>query len=356
MTGRGIDQILPHPSEPRLFEPYVRAADQYVKLAEEKNGPIPRADYSYVWGDSLEELERVAPHARIINLETSVTTSDARWESKGIHYRMHPKNSACITAAGIGCCVLANNHVLDWGTAGLVETLKTLHGSGIRTAGAGRDHQEATTPAVLDVGAGTRILVFGFGTASSGVPDDWMAQRDRPGVAFLPDLTGETAGSVADLVLRWKRPGDIVVASIHWGGNWSYDVPPEHRAFAHQLIDQAGIDVIHGHSSHHAKAIEVYGGRPILYGCGDFLNDYEGITGYEEFRDDLVLMYFPTIERSSGALVRFEMTPLQIRRFRLNRTSGEDTRWLCNLLSREGKQFGTRAELGADDGLALRWS
>ena len=75
-----------------------------------------------------------------------------------------------------------------------------------------------------------------------------------------------------------------MVASVHWGSNWGYDIPREQTVFAHRLIDEAGVDIIHGHSSHHVRAIEVYKDRLILYGCGDFLNDYEGISGYEEFR------------------------------------------------------------------------
>lgn len=92
------------------------------------------------------------------------------------------------------------------------------------------------------------------------------------------------------------------------------------------LIDRANISVIHGHSSHHPKAIEVYRNRPILYGCGDFLNDYEGIEGYEEYRGDLVAMYFAELE-PSGTLAALEMVPLQIRNFRLVRPSEEDIRW-----------------------------
>ena len=121
MTGRGLDQILPHPGSPRIFERYSRSALDYVALAEEVNGPIPRAvDFAYIWGDALETFERVTPDVRIINLETSVTTSEDFWPGKGIHYRMHPKNIPCLTAAGIDCCVLSNNHVLDWGRQGLV--------------------------------------------------------------------------------------------------------------------------------------------------------------------------------------------------------------------------------------------
>ena len=109
----------------------------YVQLAEEVNGPIARPmDASYIWGDALEEFQRIKPQARIINLETAVTRSDDR-DPKGINYRMHPANISCLTAAGIDCCALANNHVLDWGSAGLTETLETLHQAGVKTAGAG---------------------------------------------------------------------------------------------------------------------------------------------------------------------------------------------------------------------------
>jgi hypothetical protein len=138
MTGRGIAQVLPHPSDPRLYEPSVASATRYVELAERANGPIVRpVDFAYVWGDALDELERAHPDARIIDLETSVTTSDQRWD-KGIHYRMHPANVPCLTAARIDCCVLSNNHVLDWGYAGLVETIETLRRAGLRRSAAAR--------------------------------------------------------------------------------------------------------------------------------------------------------------------------------------------------------------------------
>src|SRR5574342_207654 len=91
MTGRGVDQILRHPSKPRLFEPYVKDAREYVCLAEALNGPISKpVPGSYIWGDALAELERAGVDVRIVNLETSVTASDAYWKGKGINYRMHP--------------------------------------------------------------------------------------------------------------------------------------------------------------------------------------------------------------------------------------------------------------------------
>ena len=117
-----------------------------------------------------------------------------------------------------------------------------------------------------------------------------------------------------------KRAGDIVIASLHWGGNWGFSVPEEHVRFAHGLI-QAGVDLVHGHSSHHVRPIEVFEGKLILYGCGDFLNDYEGIGGYEEFRDDLALMYLPAVDGFTGRLIDLCLAPMRIRHFRANRSS-----------------------------------
>ncbi len=356
MTGRGIDQVLPHPSKPRIYEPYVNSALIYVELAETVNGRIPRpVDFSYVWGDALTEMDRVAADVRIVNLETAVTSSDDYWRGKGINYRMHPDNTPCLTAAKIDCCVLANNHVLDWGYAGLGETLDTLRAAGLATAGAGRDLEEAQAPAVLKAGGKGRVLVFSLGSTTSGIPRRWVASHAEGGVDLLEDLSERTVKNITQRVRRIKQSRDVVVASIHWGGNWGYAIPLEQTDFAHRLIDEAGVDVVHGHSSHHAKGIEVYREKPVIYGCGDFLNDYEGISGYEGFRDDLVLLYRVTMDAESGQLAGFEMSPFRIQRFRLNRVSREEAEWLRDTLDGEGRKLGTRVRLGESNGLSLHW-
>jgi poly-gamma-glutamate synthesis protein (capsule biosynthesis protein) len=357
MTGRGIDQVLPHPSDPVLYEPYVRSATTYVDLAERANGVIGKpVDFAYPWGDLLSELERKSPDAVIVNLETAVTESSEPWPRKGINYRMAPANIQALAAAGIACCVLANNHLLDWGVDGLHETLKTLRRAGLATSGAGATSQEAKRPAILETHGAGRVLVFSFGTTSSGIPSAWRATATRPGVWLLDDLSEATVERVAAVVAGERRPGDILIASIHWGRNWGYEIPAPHRSFAHQLIDRAGIDVVHGHSSHHPLGIEVYRDRPILYGCGDFLNDYEGIAGHQEYRGELTLGYWLEIEQPTGQLVDLSMTPFRIRRFRLERAADEDSRWLALTLDREGRKLGTGVTLGDDGRLLLSWT
>jgi poly-gamma-glutamate capsule biosynthesis protein CapA/YwtB (metallophosphatase superfamily) len=336
MTGRGIDQILPHPGDPQIREPFVISATHYVRLAESINGPIPRpVPFAYIWGEALAELAHIRPDARIINLETSVTESRTLWP-KGINYRMSPANIPCITAAEIDVCSIANNHILDCRYPGLEETLETLKHAHVAFAGAGRNSAEAQAPAIKKIVGRGRVIVFGCASMTSGVPRDWAAGPARPGVNLLPDLSDRMADRIATQISTQKQPGDVVVASIHWGGNWGYRIAPDERNFAHRLIDTGAVDVVQGHSSHHAKVIEVYKAKLILYGCGDFLNDYEGIAGYEAYRDDLALMYLPTIEAATGDLVRLAIVPFQIKRIRLNRASPSDVAWIRDILSREG--------------------
>ena len=354
MTGRGIDQILPHPCDPQLHEDYATSALHYVRLAERAAGPIPRnVAPSYVWGAAFDEFNRTRPDVRIINLETSITRSED-YAPKGINYRMSSENAQCLAAAGIDCCVLANNHVLDWGRAGLLDALATLARLKIKTAGAGRNLAQASAPAMLNVPGKGRVLVFALAVVTSGTPPSWAATQEAPGVNLLTELSAASVARIADQVARLRQPGDVVIVSIHWGPNWGYEIPDEQRRFAHAVIDQAGVSIVHGHSSHHPKAIEVYRNRLILYGCGDFLNDYEGIRGYEEFRDDLGLMYFADISSSSMDLEALEIIPLQIRQFRLIRPTIPDVDWVRQMLDLESRRFGTRVAT-SDARLALSW-
>jgi len=237
---------------------------------------------------------------------------------------MHPENVPVLTAAGIDFCALANN-------------------------------REAEAPAIFEIPGNLRVIILSCGTSSSGIPSAWSALERKAGVFFLYDLSDRSLVRIREILDPIRKNGDVVVVSIHWGSNWGYDIPTRQVMFAHRLIDEAGVDVVHGHSSHHIRAIEVYNDRPILYGCGDFLNDCEGIGGREEFRADLALMYFLTMDPSTGKLVEMKLVPTKVRRFRVNRADPTDAVALHHLLNREGRQFGTSVELNEDHSLSLRW-
>jgi poly-gamma-glutamate synthesis protein (capsule biosynthesis protein) len=334
----------------------MKSAVEYVGIAEEAKGAIKKpVGFGYIWGDSIKEFTREKPDVKIINLETAVTSSGDYWPGKGINYRMNPENIPCLTAAKIDFCSIANNHILDWGYAGMQDTINVLEKAGIKYAGAGKNEAEAEEPAVVSVSRKGNILVFSYCAGTSGVPPEWAASKDRAGVNMLTDLSGRTVLFLRNKIRAYKKPGDIVIFSVHWGHNRGYEIPNIHTEFARLLIDNCGVDVIHGHSSHHPKAMEVYKGKLILYGCGDFINDYEGISGYEEFRSDLCLMYFATIVPVTGALQHLNMIPMQIKHFKLNKPSKQDVTWLCNVMTRECGKFGLSLEKGKDDAFILRF-
>lgn len=355
MTGRGIDQAFPHSVEPVLYESYVKDARNYLQLAERTNGNIRTpVSYDYIWGDAMQEWEEQAPDLKLVNLETSITTHDVPWPGKGIHYRMHPQNVQTLVAAGIDYCSLANNHVLDWKRTGLQETMETLSENDIAFSGAGLGISKAAAPSILETRHG-RVLVFSYGAPSSGIPPDWAARNDRSGVNYLASMDKKAVSKIKKEVTKFKQAGDVVVFSIHWGGNWGYEVPSRHQEFAHQLIDEAEVDLVFGHSSHHPMGIEVYRGKLVLYGAGDFINDYEGISGHEEYRGELSLMYFPKIDPRNGELISLKMVPMEIKKLQLHKAERKDARWLQKTLHRESQKLGTSVRKDSNDVLWMEW-
>ena len=351
MTGRAIDQLLPHPGDPTLREAVVSDARTYIRLAEETNGPITAPiDYAWPWGESLAIVDEFAPSIRLLNLETSITVCGEFAPGKAVHYRMHPDNVGCLTAIRPDVCALANNHVLDFGYQGLADTLRTLDGAGIRGVGAGLDAERAEGPAVIELPDGTRAVIASCGMGSSGIPHGWAATGNRPGVAYVPDMSDRSARAISDRVMALKGHGDIAVVSLHWGSNWGYDVDTAQIRFAHRLIDE-GVDLVHGHSSHHPRPIEVYRDKLIMYGCGDTIDDYEGISTYEAFRHELRLLYFASVDGESRSVLR--MVPMRMRRMRLERASDEDAEWLRASVAKMSRRFGTHVDTSPDGVLAV---
>jgi poly-gamma-glutamate synthesis protein (capsule biosynthesis protein) len=347
MTGRGIDQILTHPADPQIYESYIKDARDYVVLAEDINGKIPRfIQGDYLWNDALKELERRQPDLSLINLETSLTSNGTPCINKGIQYRMHPKNIDALTAAKIKVCSLANNHILDWGVRGLCETLETLNKEKIYHAGAGQTIQQAQLPALLSIPkTAGKILIFSMGIGSSGIPTDWGATATHAGVWLLDDLSTETVEQIKKTIEFYKQPGDFCIISIHWGGNWVDQIPLKHQVFAHELIDTIDINLIHGHSSHHPIGIELYKNIPIFYGCGDLINDYEGITNHKGFNSNLALMYFLEFDSQDLLFKQLELVAFERKKFKLNYANAEDCQWLLETLQKQSRPFNTNFKL-----------
>lgn len=343
MIGRGIDQILPYSCKPEIHEPYVKNAREYVRMAEIKNGEIPeKVNFEYIWGDSLEIIEREKFDLNLVNLETALTESEIFWRNKEIHYRCNPKNIEVLKAFRINCCNIANNHILDWDYKGLSDTLNSLRNSGIEFTGAGKNLEECYEPAKIYLKDGRKIIVLGVGSISSGIPKEWGATDEKPGVLLLESLKNPVS-VISKIIRRNKEEGDLAILSIHWGENWGFQIHNWQKRFAKKLIKESGVDVIHGHSSHHFKGFEIFNEKLILYGCGDFINDYEGIPPFSNFRDDLTFLYNAKID-NDGNISELQLIPFKIERMRLRKVNEEEFKIMHEILIEEERKFNLNVE------------
>ena len=228
---------------------------------------LRRRPPEYPWGDTLPLLRRA--DALVGNLEFVLADDGEPWPGKVFHFRADRPAVASLEAAGFALVSAANNHLLDFGTDAALESLATLAQRGIRFAGAGANADAARRPAVIRRDDLTIAML-----AFTDNEPDWEARPESPGVHHVPvDLDDPRAAALLDAVAREREVVDVLIVSAHWGGNWGVDVPRSHRAFARALVD-AGADVVFGHSPHIVRGVEVYRDRPILYGAGDFIDDY----------------------------------------------------------------------------------
>lgn len=142
----------------------------------------------------------------------------------------------------------------------------------------------------------------------------------------------------------------LKVFSVHWGPNYRWMPAAEIRGLAHFVIDECGVDVVHGHSAHHVQGVERYKGKLIVYGCGDFVDDY---ALNEEFRNDLGAVWRVVVsERAEGGLRldRLEVFPTRVERFRacLLEVGDADHAWVRERIGGLSRELGTavREELG----------
>ena len=109
--------------------------------------------------------------------------------------------------------------------------------------------------------------------------------------------------------------------------------------------------MVYGHSSHHPLPLEIHAGKLILYGCGDLINDSEGLPPHGPWRSDLVCCHLLELDPATGALLALTLHPFQLHRFRLRRPSADDRGMLWRQMGLELAPAGWQ---GRDDGAAWR--
>lgn len=286
-----------------------------VMLGRLVNQILKREPPEYPWGDTLTVLRQA--DCRICNLECVVSDRGRPWglTPKAFHFRSDAKNVSVLTAVGITAVSVANNHTLDFEYDAMFEMLRILDRAGIRHAGAGENLGRASQPALLEI-SDARIGLVAFTDNEPG----WEATDLSPGVFYVPiDLRDARAAKLLETVRNTKGEVDLLILSAHWGGNWGYSPPSSHRAFARALID-AGADIIFGHSCHVVRGVEIYQGRPILYSCGNFIDDY-AVDEIE--RNDRSLIFM--LETEAGTLTRIRLYPTVIRRYQARMAAGAES-------------------------------
>lgn len=358
MLGRAIDQLFKYKNDPTLYESFVKSALYYLPPTMKKySNPNTYVNYDYIWNSLLSNKFYTNSDLRIINLETSITTSKTP-QNKQVLYKMHPKNIVTLKIAKIDYCNMANNHVMDWGISGGIETEKTLTKNNINFGGIGYNINEAKSPKIINVN-NKKIYIFSFADIDSGTPLDWKATNNKFGVNVIDTSNGQTKINVGEYIKKYNELADFIIISIHWGPNWSFDIPSYHKNFAHYLIDNAGVDLVHGHSSHHFKPLEIYQNKLVLYGCGDFINDYETIESDKSFFSDVNFAYYPMYNLDTRKLEKMDMVAYTIKNMELTLVGldylEEVVRKLNQICAQFGISFGHEENVVRLDMNRMKW-
>lgn len=292
----------------------------------------------------------------ISNLETSITTHPNPWPDKAFNYRMHPANVDFLREAKITYTSLANNHTLDFCEEGLAETVSTLKEEGIAFAGAGHTRVEALGPAKLTLGGDYRVHVY----SASDHPYSWSKIETFHHIDYHPDTRHRLRSLLTSTSTSVES--DLTIFSVHWGPNYAEEPSSSIRELAHFLVDECDVDVVHGHSSHHIQGVEMYKGGLIIYGCGDFVDDY---AIHLDWRNDLGALW--RLRLSARAMAkpgeelrkkrlkvdRLEALPTRIKDFQTNVLEPDDPdwQWTRDWVSRLSGRLGT--EVRSEDGMLV---
>lgn len=294
----------------------------------------------YPLGQIADRMQRA--DLAIVNLECALTDAgpppNAR--PKAFRFMAPPRAVESLERAGVGLVSLANNHAMDAGAPGLLDTLKLLDAHGIAHAGAGRNLQEARGPAVVERG-GTRIGMVAFCDHQA----DFAATDDSPGIAYVDLRKKQALETIGESLAELRRVADTRILSFHWGPNMVERPSTNLVQIAHAAVE-AGAHLVFGHSAHVFQGIEFYGGAPILYAAGDLVDDYRVDA---DLRNDLSLLF--ELELEANRVRRIRLHPVRIERCRTAPAEGEDARFILERARRLCGDFGTVVASEGDTGL-----
>ncbi len=288
-------------------------------------------DYPFAGVKELFESHDIA----IANLEAPITDrqeEDQKW--KRYHFKVDTANAEALTRSGIDVVSLANNHAMDYGEKGLLDTVMALDGWNIRHAGAGGDLDTARAPVRMQAG-GTEVVILAY---CDFEPSRMHALDDRPGVAQLDPVM------VVEDVKAAKTPDNVVLVLAHWGVQHTDRATAGQVEVAHEILD-AGADVIIGHHPHRPQEIEVRDGKLVAYSLGNFLFGYFN----PKYRNNIALV----LEFREARLVGARLLPIDGKNARIHFSPRLLTgRWATSTLghvARISSRFGTSMRIHGDE-------
>jgi poly-gamma-glutamate synthesis protein (capsule biosynthesis protein) len=269
---------------------------------------------------------------RVLNLECCISERGERWPAPGkpFFFWAPPAAVDVLGLLRVDCVTLANNHILDYGVAGLLDTTAFLDDAGIAWVGAGPDQARARAPVVLEA-VGYRLTVLGL----TDHPADYAAGEDRPGVAWA-DLGHTVSAWVRDTVVAARTDG--VLVSPHWGPNMVAE-PRAHVRRAARALREAGATLVAGHSAHVVQGVE----DAVLYDLGDFIDDY---ATHPVLRNDLGVLFLVQLEHEGPQ--RLEAVPLKLDYCHTGLAHGSDATWIRRRFRAACAAFGTEVREDAD--------
>lgn len=244
----------------------------------------------------------------LVNLECPFTTAGKKLP-KNFNFSARPELVEILKAGGVGAVTLANNHLMDYGGPGLVETLATLRDAGIAAFGAGEDLARARRPLVLERnGLSLAFLGYYFQAPPDMLePKAVYATRKKPGVAGCYRSI-QCMRRMLDQDLESLVPAvDAAIVYFHWGREGSYEVQDYQVELAHRAVD-LGCKAVLGAHPHRLQGVEVYRGAPVFYSLGNFV-----FGGNKDPQDKLSAIARLRLTREGVA--EADLVPIQITRW-----------------------------------------
>lgn len=227
-------------------------------------------DEAFVWGFANVRAVTSRADLFIVNLECPFTNTTDKI-AKNFNFKARPQQVASLLSAGVDAVSLANNHLMDFGAAGLFDTISTLDTNGIAHFGAGRSLAAARSPAILTKN-GIRIALLGyFFLGDRNIePREVIATNKTPGVAGDFSDLAAMKSMIAQDILAARSRADHVIIFFHWGREGRSQLEPYQQQLGHFAVDQGASAVVGSHP-HVLQGIESYKGVTIAYSLGNFV-------------------------------------------------------------------------------------